>query len=109
MGLPLKNEKGSNSEVVPGKSCGFKGWAQHLRAVYSLESRSPKFFAGVDGAAILAFVLPVGLRGWPRPVFELLSQFGLEEFASRSVGQLRSEEDCVWQLPFGEFFRKEAA
>src|ERR1700722_9218560 len=48
MGLQLKNEKGSNPEVVPGKSCGFRGSAQHLRAVYSLESRSPKFFAGVD-------------------------------------------------------------
>ena len=106
MGLQLKNEKGSNPEVVPGKSCGFKGWAQHLRAVYSLESRSPKFFAGVDGAAILAFVLPVGLRGWPRPVFELLSQFGLEEFAGRSVGQFRCEDDGVGQLPFGELLSK---
>src|SRR5580692_2264960 len=28
--------------------CGFRGSAQHLRAVYSLESESPKFFADVD-------------------------------------------------------------
>ncbi len=33
---------------VSGNACGFRGSAQHLRAVYSLESESPKFFAGVD-------------------------------------------------------------
>src|SRR5580692_10177933 len=38
---------GGNS-VVYDKGCGFRGSAQHLRAVYSLESESPKFFVDVD-------------------------------------------------------------
>jgi integrase-like protein len=33
---------------MSGNPCGFRGSAQHLRAVYSPESESPKFFAGVD-------------------------------------------------------------
>src|SRR5580704_510172 len=44
---------------MSGKSCGFKGSVQHLRAVYSLESESPKFFAGVDLDA--ARSCPVGI------------------------------------------------
>src|ERR1700689_4209199 len=43
----------------PDKGCGFRGSAQHLRAVYSLESESPKFYADVDLDA--ARSCPVGI------------------------------------------------
>src|ERR1700733_3157069 len=33
---------------TPDKRCGFKGSAQHLRAVYSRGFESPTFFADVD-------------------------------------------------------------
>jgi hypothetical protein len=50
----------------PGKRCGLSWSAQHLREVYPPESRSPKFFAGVDLDA--ARSCPVGIacsrRGW---------------------------------------------
>jgi hypothetical protein len=43
----------------PNSACGFRGSAQHLRAVYWQESESPKFFAGVDSDA--ARSCPVGI------------------------------------------------
>jgi hypothetical protein len=48
---------------TPGKSCQFNRSAQHLRGVYSQESRSPKFFSGVD--LDVARSCPVGIA-WTR-------------------------------------------
>src|SRR5271163_2127998 len=48
----------SDALPPPDESCEFRGSVQHLRVVYSLESRIPKFFAGVDLDA--ARFCPVG-------------------------------------------------
>ncbi len=54
-----KNLTGPTLLEMSGNPCGFKGSAQHLRAVYSPESESPKFLAGVDLDA--ARSCPVGI------------------------------------------------
>src|SRR6204780_2690035 len=40
--------RNNGSDSVSDNACGFKESAQHLRAVYSQESESPKFFGDVD-------------------------------------------------------------
>src|SRR5260370_2409796 len=49
----------TSAAQVDDRSCQLNWSAQHLREVYSLESRSPKFFGGVD--LVAARSCPVGI------------------------------------------------
>jgi hypothetical protein len=45
---PSSENLTTSSLATPGKSCRLRWSMQHLLAIYSLESRSLRFFLGVD-------------------------------------------------------------